>query len=187
MSTLEWSWYADIGQVVSSPAVVDGVVYVGGTGGLYAFPPICSREPSCEPLWTAPAGNGAASSPAVSGGVAYIGSLDHKLYAFDAAGVQGCSGTPKVCAPLWTAGTGDLINSSPTVAGGRVYVGSDDDKLYAFDAAGATNCSGSPKVCATAVDGIDRGRRLLLAGRLRRGGVRRDPTTAASTRSTPPA
>lgn len=148
VSTLDVAWYASIGLVVSSPAVVDGVVYVGANGGLYAFPPICSREPSCAPLWTAPAGNGIASSPAVSGGVAYVGSLDHKLYAFDAAGLQGCGGTPKVCAPLWTAETGDLINSSPVVVAGRVYVGSDDDKLYAFDAAGTTNCSGSPKVCA---------------------------------------
>ena len=120
VSTLEWAWYADIGTVVSSPAVVDGVVYVGAIGGVYAFPAICSREPSCAPLWTAPAGPGVDTSPAVAGGVVYAGSVDHKLYAFDAAGVQGCSGAPKTCAPLWTAETADLVLSSPVVAGGRV-------------------------------------------------------------------
>src|SRR5207237_1141420 len=65
-------------------------------------------------------------------GTVYVGSDDHNLYAFDAAGRTGCSGTPKTCAPLWTAATGGAVNSSPAVANGVVYVGSDDDKLYAF-------------------------------------------------------
>src|SRR5581483_4045803 len=78
----------------------------------------------------------------------YVGSGDGKLYAFDAAGVTGCSGSPKTCAPLWTAATGGYVWSSPAVAGGVVYVGSSDLKLYAFDAAGVTGCSGSPKTCA---------------------------------------
>ena len=65
-------------------------------------------------------------------GVVYIGSDDVKLYAFDATGSSGCSGTPKTCAPLWTATTGGRIISSPAVANGSVYVGSDDLTLYAF-------------------------------------------------------
>ena len=88
------------------------------------------------------------SSPAVANGVAYVGSSDSKLYAFDAAGVTGCSGTPKTCAPLWTATTGGDVDSSPAVVNGVVYVGSFDEKLYAFDAAGVTGCSGTPKTCA---------------------------------------
>jgi len=73
------------------------------------------------------------SSPAVAEGVVYVGSDDGKLYAFDAAGVTGC--TAGVCTPLWTATTGSKVQSSPAVAEGVVYVGSDDGKLYAFDAA----------------------------------------------------
>ena len=78
------------------------------------------------------------SSPAVANGVVYVGSDDHKLYAFSAAGTTGCSGNPKSCAPLWTATTGGRVQSSPAVANGLVYVGSDDTDLYAFDANGVT-------------------------------------------------
>src|SRR5580704_1656540 len=93
-------------------------------------------------------GNISVSSPAVVNGVVYIGSVDAKLYAFDAAGNTNCSGTPKTCFPLWTASTGGTIYSSPTVANGIVYIGSQDANLYAFDAAGNTNCSGTPKTCS---------------------------------------
>src|SRR4051794_13641983 len=109
VSALDQAWHADIGNVISSPAVVGGVVYVGtngivGTGagtGLYAFPTTCPSTDSCAPLWTASTPAAITSSPAVAGGMVYVGSLDGTLYAFDAAGVQGCSGTPKTCAPLW--------------------------------------------------------------------------------------
>ena len=66
------------------------------------------------------------SSPAVAGGIVYVGSWGAKLYAFDATtGVY-----------RWDSGetiTGD-IDSSPAVANGKVYVGSYDAKLYAFNA-----------------------------------------------------
>jgi outer membrane protein assembly factor BamB len=99
-------------------------------------------------LWTATTGAGVESSPTVVGGVVYVGSLDHSLYAFDAGGITSCAGTPKTCAPLWTATTGAGVFSSPAVAGGVVYVGSFDGKLYAFDAAGTTNCAAAPTVCS---------------------------------------
>src|SRR4051812_44987524 len=41
--------------------------------------------------WTGATGASVLSSPAVAGGVAYVGSFDAKLYAFDAAGTAGCS------------------------------------------------------------------------------------------------
>jgi outer membrane protein assembly factor BamB len=98
--------------------------------------------------WTAMTGGPVESSPAVANGVAFVGSNDGKLYAFDAGGTTNCSGEPKTCDPLWTAPTGGPVRSSPAVtADGVVFVGSDDGKLYAFDAAGTTNCSGVPKTC----------------------------------------
>jgi outer membrane protein assembly factor BamB len=144
------------GFVYTSPAVANGKVYVSDADHkLYAFGATgttsCSGSPkSCAPLWTAAMGGTILelSSPAVANGVVYVGSDDHKVYAFDAAGTTNCSGSPKSCTPLWTATTGDFVGSSPTVANGVVYVGSDDHKVYAFDAAGTTNCSGSPKTCA---------------------------------------
>jgi outer membrane protein assembly factor BamB len=85
------------------------------------------------------------SSATVANGVVYVGSDDHKVYAFDAAGTTNCSGTPKTCAPLWTATTGGVVRATPTVANGVLYAGS--ERLYAFDAAGTRDCSGTPKTC----------------------------------------
>jgi outer membrane protein assembly factor BamB len=144
------------GFVLSSPAVANGVVYVGsGDGKFYAFSATgtsgCSGTPiSCSPLWVATTGGPVRSSPAVVNGVVYVTSDDAKLYAFDAAGTSNCSGIPKTCNPLWTASTGESGGSysAPTVSGGVVYVGSIDDDLYAFDASGVTNCSGTPKTCS---------------------------------------
>jgi outer membrane protein assembly factor BamB len=146
-------WTGTVGpDVKSSPAVANGVVYLGASDHkLYAFDAAgntnCSGSPkTCSPLWTATTGNFVYSSPTVSNGVVYVGSDDGKLYAFDAAGSTNCSGTPKTCNPLWTASTGAGVETSPAVANGIVYVGS--NQLYAFDAAGNTNCSGSPKACS---------------------------------------
>ena len=152
------------GPVISSPAVANGVVYVGAfDGNLYAFGAAgttgCSGTPeTCNPLWTGVTGGAVTSSPAVANGMVYVGSSDGKLDAFSATGTTGCSGTPKNCSPLWTATTGgDLGNSSPAVAGGAVFVGSGDDKLYAFSATGSTDCSGTPKICSPIWTGLTGG------------------------------
>jgi outer membrane protein assembly factor BamB len=89
------------------------------------------------------------SSPAIANGVAYVGSLDGRLHAFDAKGAKNCAGTPTACTDLWTGVTpsGFQIHSSPAVSGGRVYVATDDSFVYAFDAKGVTNCGGSPTTC----------------------------------------
>jgi outer membrane protein assembly factor BamB len=161
------------GPVVSSPAIVDGVVYVGSDDTkLYAFDASgkvkCSGTPkTCAPLWTAVTG-GPVSSPAVSNGVVYVSSYTNldvfnpsytNLSAFDANGKINCSGTPKTCAPLWTAKSYGT-RSSPAVAHGVVYVGGAATVslgafggivigfLSAFDASGKVNCSDTPKTCA---------------------------------------
>jgi outer membrane protein assembly factor BamB len=143
VGSLVEKWSATTGGTVrSSPAVVNGVVYVGSEDhNLYAF-----DAASGTTLWTATTGGPLDSSPAVVNGVVYVGSGDGSLYAFDATGA-GCSGSPKTCNPLWTAPTGSPVFSSPAVANGVVYVNSEDNSLYAFDATGA-NCSGTPKTCA---------------------------------------
>jgi outer membrane protein assembly factor BamB len=130
-------------ETCSSPAIARGSVYVGTVSG-----DLVVRDAGTGNLqWSGHTGAPIYSSPAVVGGVVYVGSDDYRLYAFDAAGITNCSGSPKTCAPLWTALTFGKVRSSPTVANGVVYVGSDDRTLYAFSAAGTTNCSGSPKVC----------------------------------------
>jgi outer membrane protein assembly factor BamB len=133
-------------DVVSSPAVAGGVVYVCSSDDkLYAFDAMGAANCSpgvvtCQPLWTATTGARIVSSPAVAGGVVYVGSdersspavangvvyvgsNDHRLYAFDAAGTVNCTGTPTTCTPLFSADVGDVAESSPAVANGMVYIG----------------------------------------------------------------
>jgi hypothetical protein len=151
-----------------SPLVVNGVLYVPGTGdgaapnlgGAYvaAFDAAgktgCSGTPTvCVPMWTTtgvPASVGNTGSPAIANGVLYI--ADGSLYAFDATGSAGCSGTPKACAPLWTAAMpgGGPTYAAPAVANGIVYVSTWYSGLHAFDAAGSVNCTtgATPKTCA---------------------------------------
>jgi outer membrane protein assembly factor BamB len=152
-------WTGAAGDVLqSSPAVVNGVVYVGASNGmLNAFDARgrtnCSgTPPTCQPLWVGATGSaGIFGAPAVAGGTAYVDSFTGRLSAFDARGITNCSGTPTTCQPLWTAVSGALNDevSSPAVANGFVYVasGTVTSTLRAFDAAGVTNCTGTPTVC----------------------------------------
>jgi outer membrane protein assembly factor BamB len=155
---LKLAWSSNVGG--SSPVVANGIVYIGSGADLFAFDATgsrrCSPAPkSCVPLWRGTTGV-ATSTPAVANGVVYVlsdvavGSGTGRLYAFDAAGTTGCSGSPsaKTCTPLWTATTAGGGGQAPVFANGVVYVGSGDGNLYAFDASGTTNCSGTPKTCA---------------------------------------
>jgi outer membrane protein assembly factor BamB len=93
----------------STPAVVDGMVYVGSLdGNLYVLDALTGKE-----RWRFRTGISIQSSPAVAGGMVYIGSNDHYLYAVDAL-----TGTVR-----WLFPTGGFVVSSPAVANGVVYVG----------------------------------------------------------------
>src|SRR6266568_3122253 len=82
---LTQSWVGIMGDLVdvSSPAVVNGVVYVGSFDGkLYAFDANGCGQAACQPLWSGATQNSITSSPAVAQGTVFIGSNDHKFYAF---------------------------------------------------------------------------------------------------------
>lgn len=141
---LTLSWVGIMGDLVdySSPAVVNGVVYIASTdGNLYAFNANGCGQSSCQPLWvgTMDQNYSSVSSPAVVNGMVYVGSEDHKLFVFAAGG---CG--QHTCSPVWTATTGGAVFSGPLVAGNTVYVGSEDHKLYAFAATGCGRRSCSP-------------------------------------------
>ncbi|WP_322759189.1 serine/threonine-protein kinase [Frankia sp. Cr2] len=107
-------------QVYSSPAVVDGVVYIGSDDShLYA---IDARTGQLR--WSYQTGGAVTSSPAVADGLVYVGCNDAQLHAVNAATGQ----------PVWTLRTGGVMHSSPAVADGVVYIGCRDNNLYAVDA-----------------------------------------------------
>lgn len=116
------------GVLASSPAVVDGIVYIGGgDGNLYALDAGTGRD-----RWSTTLGAfNLSSAPAVVDGTVYVGSEDNHFYALDAATGQA----------HWSFDAGGDVPSAPTVANGIVYVGSRDEKnrpygnLYALDAA----------------------------------------------------
>jgi outer membrane protein assembly factor BamB len=75
-------WFYTTGAVIeSSPAVANGLLYVGSEDGkLYAFDATCRKD--CLPLWSYTTGDAIESSPAIANGLLYVGSYDGKLYAF---------------------------------------------------------------------------------------------------------
>jgi outer membrane protein assembly factor BamB len=115
---LKWSYAVDVAD--SSPAVLDGVVYIGLlNGSVYALDAHTGSK-----LWGYATGGHVTSSPAVANGVVYVGSFDDNVYALDAS----------TGALLWSYATGNSVQSSPAVANGVVYVGSDDGNVYALNA-----------------------------------------------------
>jgi len=123
----------------SSPAVANGVVYIGGFDGkLYAFNADGCGMALCQPLWTGQTGGTIESTPVVYKGTVLVGSDDGKLYAFKA---KGCHRT--TCKPQWTGALDSpVFASSPAVAHGLVYIAGQHE-LAAFDVngCGAKNCS----------------------------------------------
>jgi len=74
-----------------------------------------------QSLWNF-TGDSVFSSPAVVGGVVFVGSVDGNLYALNATNGD----------HIWNFTTGSWVWSSPAVASGVVYIGSDDGNVYAF-------------------------------------------------------
>jgi outer membrane protein assembly factor BamB len=120
-------WSALVGEIESSPAVVNGIVYVGTNQGfVYAW-----NAFSGAIIWTYMTNENIESSPTVVDNVVYIGAGNYSatrdsghIYALQAA-------TGEV---LWSYQTGGPVDSSPTVTDGRVYVGCQDGNFYVLDA-----------------------------------------------------
>jgi outer membrane protein assembly factor BamB len=140
---LKWA-FATKGAIVSSPAVANGVVYVGSADG-----GLCAVDAATGKLrWRFDAHGDVNSSPTVDGNTVYLVSLDGNLYAVDAAtgkqrwsfatqgehrftaaGVLGARPSAELMPDPW-----DFYLSSPTVVAGVVYFGSGDGHIYAVDA-----------------------------------------------------
>jgi outer membrane protein assembly factor BamB len=99
--SLKWS-YTTGSWVDSSPAVVDGVLYIGSAdGNLYAL-----NANTGARLWRYTTGDEVFSSPAVVNGVVYFGSQGYHVYALNA----------ETGALLWSCETSHWVSSSPAVA-----------------------------------------------------------------------
>ena len=138
------------GCVVSSPVLLDGVIYFGSNdGNVYAVDADSGRQ-----LWSHATGGPVAATPAVAGGVVYVGSYDGRFYAldtksgatrwkfrtggerrFEGKGLHGLQPRTQTIADDY-----DLFLSSPVVAGTTVYFGSGDGNVYALD-----TVSGEPR------------------------------------------
>ncbi len=109
-------WHVEMGTFgpsldssISTPAVVNGVVYVGLNDFVYAL-----NAATGDVRWSHATAGRVYSSPAVVNGVVYVGGND-TVYALDAnTGIQ-----------LWSYKTSGSIRSSPTVDDGVVYINSD--------------------------------------------------------------
>ncbi|MEM2292238.1 MAG: PQQ-binding-like beta-propeller repeat protein [Nitrososphaerota archaeon] len=107
-------------NVHSSPAVADGIVYVGSyDDNVYAL-----NASTGGLIWKYKTGSDVFSSPAVADGIVYVGSCDNNVYALNAT-------TGEV---IWSYKTGFWVVSSPAVVDGIVYVGSWDGNVYALNA-----------------------------------------------------
>ncbi|KAF0127198.1 MAG: PQQ repeat protein [Elusimicrobia bacterium] len=114
------------GDVVSSPAVYEGIVYVGArSGSLYAL-----DAGTGQLLWDYSTDGWIDASPAVSSGTVYVTSRDGNLYAFN----RQSGGL------LWRAPLGAPSISSPLVFGGKVYAGTGapGNRLKVFDSTTGT-------------------------------------------------
>lgn len=153
---LSESWRADLGafpqdSITSSPVVAKGTVYLGTSDGrVMAFDAkgvtncTGSGPRSCQPLWASTATSQAiTATPAVANGVVYVGTQFGFVEAYDASGVNGCGGTPRICFPIWSSKQFGAFRSSPVVAGNRVYIASTDRFVYAFDTVGTSACTGN--------------------------------------------
>jgi len=116
----QWAYTTGGALSFSSPAVVDGKVYIGSND----MKVYCLDASTGAHIWNYTTGGLVDSSPAVADGKVYIGSYDGKVYCLNAStGVH-----------IWNYTTGGWVDSSPTVAYGKVYVGSWDNKVYALNA-----------------------------------------------------
>lgn len=120
------------GPVRSTPAVVDGRLFVGSADGhVYAL-----NARTGERVWRFAARTTVTGSPAVADGVVYITDHASTLYALDGGtGVLRWSVETGEALPFpWGYESGDVYASSPVVTNGTVFFGAGDGHVYAVDA-----------------------------------------------------
>jgi outer membrane protein assembly factor BamB len=113
-----WRYTIDGGSLVSSPAVTDEVVVIGG-GDMRIH---CVDNLTGKARWTYTSLGAVDSSPVICGGKVLVGSDDGRLYLLRLADGK----------LIWSYEIGRSITSSPAVADGMVVIGCDDGMVYCF-------------------------------------------------------
>jgi outer membrane protein assembly factor BamB len=126
--TVAWK-YTTNGAVISSPSVVNGVVYAGSQDmNVYAIDAWNGML-----VWKFPTNGTIESSPAVVDGKVFIGSDDGYVYCLDAFSGN-CIWKTYVNSELSiNYGSVVMLRSSPAVVGKTVYIGSVDGTVYALN------------------------------------------------------
>ncbi len=128
-SNLSLTWkFSTNGAVISSPSVVDGIVYFGSQDkNIYAV-----GAWSGNLIWKFTTQGSVESSPAVADGKVYTGGDDGYVYCLDAY-------TGSLIWKTFVNGNQEftfgsvVLKSSPSISGGKVYIGSLDGYMYALD------------------------------------------------------
>jgi len=140
---VKWQFKTD-GPIVGSPAIANGVVFIGSTDGfIYAV-----EEETGKLKWKKNTPGQVNSSPAVANGTVYVLDMRGIFHAFNAENgeqkwyfmteferrfeAKRLHGYPPVQQTM--PDSWDLYLSSPAVANGKVYFGSGDGNVYALDA-----------------------------------------------------
>ncbi len=105
----------------ASPAIVDGLLYIGGTD----YKLHCIDGSTGETVYTHPFPSGIVSTPCIDGDMLYVGCRDYRLHAFDLSQRT----------EVWSFLTGGDVDSSPKIKGDNVYFGSLDGYIYSVDTA----------------------------------------------------
>ena len=133
------------GPVIGSPAISQGVVFIGSSDGVF----YAIDQRTGQQKWKVALTEPISSSPAIGDGLVYFLSYDGILYAratetgalkwhfatggerrFEAKGIHGLTPETQLIAdPM------DVFLSSPALDHNRVYVGSSDGHVYALNAA----------------------------------------------------
>jgi Ca2+-binding RTX toxin-like protein len=148
-----WRGVLQDAVVDSSPAVANGIAYIGDfSGRFYAFDVAAcgaARNLNCRPIWTGQAGpqEELTTAPVVGPHFVVISSFlaDPNFFGgrVNAFRIGGCGNPANVpCAPVWTADLGSP-GTGQTIAGSTVFVGSGAG-AFAFSEAGCGGAVCSP-------------------------------------------
>ena len=119
-ATGKQAWRFNLSDYVvrSSPAVVDGVVYVGGGFNLFAVDAETGKQ-----LWKVPLRYAGQSAPTVAGRVVVVASQEGWVYGIDKS----------TGAMIWRSPADGLVFGAPAVAHRSVIFGTDAGNVYSLD------------------------------------------------------